>query len=365
MQAENIQLNYVQGSSDKVYHAALIESKDGWLVNFGYGRRGKPLKTGTKTAQPIPYDQAKRAYNKLVTEKQAKGYTADSSGTPFQGSHTAPKRTRWLPQLLNPIEKEDLTEVLSRFRGEVALQTKHDGERRLIIYEDGKLFGGNRRGLTVDLHPTIQAAFERLISKHDLKDFVFDAEDMGKYVIIFDVLKYDNSSLTNLPFRDRVEVLHRLKYMPASCGIVGTLFFDLPSYYTQIQSIQNHAQSLELNNAEGVVLRNPRAPYEVGRPNSWGNCLKLKFYASATCMVGSVHLTKRSIGIEVLDGYAIYDIGNCTIPPNYDMPAEGDMVEIKYLYAYREGSLYQPQYKGVRLDKTSPDTIESLKYKDT
>jgi bifunctional non-homologous end joining protein LigD len=47
------------------------------------------------------------------------------------------------------------------------------------------------------------------------------------------------------------------------------------------------------------------------------------------------------------------------------MPAIFDLVEIKYMYAYRKGSIYQPQYKGLRTDlKKEAATINQLKYKE-
>jgi len=52
-----------------------------------------------------------------------------------------------------------------------------------------------------------------------------------------------------------------------------------------------------------------------------------------------------------------------TIPPNYDIPEEGDLVEVRYLYVGTRGALYQPNYQGVRDDKSEPDTWESLKQK--
>jgi len=365
MSAENITLRFTQGSSDKVYKAALIEINRGYLVNFAYGRYGKPLKSGTKTAKALPYDQAKLAYDKLVNEKKSKGYTEDGSGKPFEGSVVAPDRTGYLPQLLNPIEREDLPGVFERFNNNVALQTKHDGERLIIIFKNGELYGSNRRGLKVGLHPSTQKALERFIEFVGVQDFVLDTEDMGEYVVVFDVLAWQSDDLSGESFRLRAIVLENLSSLAKEAGLEDVIIFDIPIYPQTIMDAERYVQACEVAGEEGVVFRFSKAPYEIGKPNSGGTCLKLKFWESATCMVGGIHPTKRSIGIQVVNGYAIYDIGNCTIPPNYDMPAEGDMVEIKYLYAYREGSLYQPQYKGVRLDKTSPDTIESLKYKDT
>src|SRR5476649_1417611 len=72
---EQITLYYRQGSSDKVYQASIAQQNGGYAVHFAYGRRGTTLQTGTKTQAPVPYDDAKRIYDKLVGEKTAKGYT--------------------------------------------------------------------------------------------------------------------------------------------------------------------------------------------------------------------------------------------------------------------------------------------------
>jgi bifunctional non-homologous end joining protein LigD len=365
MSTEQITLRFTQGSSDKVYKASLKESSPGfYLVNFAYGRRGKPLKTGTKTSAPVSYEIAKRAYDKLVTEKKSKGYTEDGSGKPFEGTVVAPDRTGYLPQLLNPIEAEDLSDVFRRFNGRVALQTKHDGERRIVICKDGQIQGSNRRGLAVDLHETIKKALERFLEYSTLWQVVFDCEDMGEHLVIFDILESNNENYAALPFKERAVILRNLSVLAMEAGIGDILIFDLPYYPPTALEAAMFIQGSDQMNEEGVVLRHASAHYEVGRPNSGGPCLKLKFYASATCMVGGVHPTKRSVSLMVLGRAVPVGVGNCTIPPNYPMPQEGDLVEVKYLYAYREGSLYQPQYKGVRSDKTDMDTIESLKYKD-
>ncbi|HZZ00926.1 MAG TPA: hypothetical protein VFE36_15300 [Candidatus Baltobacteraceae bacterium] len=46
------------------------------------------------------------------------------------------------------------------------------------------------------------------------------------------------------------------------------------------------------------------------------------------------------------------------------IPSVGDVVEIRYLYAYRGGSLYQPVYLGKRTDMDQSDCkLSQLKYK--
>ena len=55
MSNEKISLSFTDGSSDKVYQAELKEVDGGFNVTFQYGRRGKPLQSGTKTKTPVPY----------------------------------------------------------------------------------------------------------------------------------------------------------------------------------------------------------------------------------------------------------------------------------------------------------------------
>jgi bifunctional non-homologous end joining protein LigD len=69
------------------------------------------------------------------------------------------------------------------------------------------------------------------------------------------------------------------------------------------------------------------------------------------------------VAIAVWGGDALRPVGKVTIPPNYDVPKVGDLVEVRYLYVGSRGALYQPVYQGVRTDKDGPDTYASLKQK--
>ena len=57
--------------------------------------------------------------------------------------------------------------------------------------------------------------------------------------------------------------------------------------------------------------------------------------------------------------------GNVTIPPNHKIPAVGELVEIRFLYAIPgSNALYQPVYLGPREDIVHEDCVLSqLKYK--
>lgn len=68
-------LHYQAENSDKVYEVDLCQNTEGrYLVNFRYGRRGRNLKEGTKTARAIPLNRAEKIFDKLVADKIKKGY---------------------------------------------------------------------------------------------------------------------------------------------------------------------------------------------------------------------------------------------------------------------------------------------------
>ena len=72
---QRVTLHYQEGNSDKVYEVDLCQlSENKYLVNFRYGRRGKSLKEGSKTAQAVTLTKAEKIFNKLVADKKKKGY---------------------------------------------------------------------------------------------------------------------------------------------------------------------------------------------------------------------------------------------------------------------------------------------------
>jgi hypothetical protein len=74
---EQARLGFRQGTSDKVYEVDLVEVAPAqYVVNFRFGRRGKALRDGTKTATPVDLAKARAIFARLVAEKTAGGYQA-------------------------------------------------------------------------------------------------------------------------------------------------------------------------------------------------------------------------------------------------------------------------------------------------
>ena len=78
-----------------------------------------------------------------------------------------------------------------------------------------------------------------------------------------------------------------------------------------------------------------------------------------------MHATKRSVSLGLSAMGEIVEAGNVTIPTNQPIPAAGVVVEVRYLYAFRQsGAVYQPCYHGEREDiEPAECSTNQLKYR--
>ena len=351
LQAESITL-FREGSSDKIYQAELVPSGQGWKVNFAFGRRGNALQPGTKTNQPVSYNSARSIYLKLIAQKQAKGYTPGESGTRFQDTPNESKNTGVFPQLLNPIEASDLQTFLRDNR--YVCQEKFDGKRILIHRDGDKVEGINRNGLLVALP---QPLVDSISAIRVCSQFIMDGELLQDRYICFDILEHNYDDVRQLAYSDRLNLLEymsgefsdQIELAETAKGATKAPFFI----------------SLRERGAEGCVFKDKFARFSAGRPASGGTQRKFKFCETATFIVNAQN-DQRSVSLSLYNpDNRLVPAGNVTIPPNYPIPAVGALVEVRYLYAYREsGSIYQPVYGGVRDDISQADcSTNQLKYK--
>jgi bifunctional non-homologous end joining protein LigD len=115
-----------------------------------------------------------------------------------------------------------------------------------------------------------------------------------------------------------------------------------------------------------VVFKRLKAAHSAGRPNSGGDQLKLKFYEMASVIVMALTKGKRSVEMGVVKAPAVHPkaalmpakfqvdgvvpIGSVTIPANQEIPAVGSVCEVRYLYTYPTGSMFQTTYLRPRTD---------------
>jgi bifunctional non-homologous end joining protein LigD len=349
--AERITLYYRQGTSDKVYQASIEPAGELFIVNFAYGRRGATLQTGTKTEKPVYYEYAKRIYDKLVTEKMGKGYTPGPNGQPYQHTNKEQHVTGIAPQLLNPIDE---TEALTLIDDPLwCMQEKKDG-KRLLLWKDGAtVIGINRLGLTTGIPASIIKNAQEIPG-----DFLMDGECVGETLYVFDLLSENGRSTMADPYQSRLHTLTDLldhSWHPA-IQLIETAMESVDKV-SMLQTLRNEQR-------EGAVFKRLDAPYTPGRPNTGGTHLKYKFCATLSAVVAKVN-DQRSVELKLRKESEWVMAGNVTIPANHEVPSKGSVVEVRYLYAFREsGCLYQPVYLGLRSDIAAWEcTVEQLKYK--
>jgi bifunctional non-homologous end joining protein LigD len=350
--AENLTLYYREGSSDKVYQASMEPAGTGlFAVTFAYGRRGATLSTGSKTRSPVDYDTAKGIYDKLIREKMAKGYTPGPDGTPYRNGSAEKQPSGLLPQLLNPVGEADVQRLLQD--SAYCAQEKFDGRRLLLRKQDAVIDGINRKGLMIGLPEPVFQSF-RLFQV----DCVLDGECIGDVFYTFDLLHLGGRDQRPLSYQERLVALMNLL-----ASVEQRKIFLAETSYAPGQK-QDLFAWLQRERKEGIVFKQLDAPYTAGRPSSGGAQLKHKFYATLSAVVSKIN-AQRSVEIRLLgkDGWQV--AGNVTIPPNHPVPAIGQVVEVRYLYAFpASGILYQPVYLGLRSDVEQTECIVSqLKFK--
>lgn len=359
MEEQSINLYYCEGSSDKEYHAQVVEVAGGYNVTFQYGRRGSTLQTGTKNSVPLSLDEATKVYDKLVKSKLAKGYAPDETQTPTSytsiSQSKAERATGTYPQLLNVVEESELPALFKN--KDICAQEKHDGKRMMLQYDNEEATAINRTGLVCGAPAHLLAETERLGKLHNDAKLLLDGESVGDDFYAFDILFFKGVDVTDLPQHERERYLRECLYGSSVINIVHSEITDMAkaSLFMELQN----------NNKEGIVFKDRNAKYVPGRPNSGGTQLKFKFLAEATCRVASIHKSKRSFSVEVADGAGGHiGVGNITLYPNQEFPEVGQFVEIRYMNILRGGSLYQPVFKMVRDDKTEADLYDTLKFKN-
>lgn len=328
-----------ENSSDKEYHMQVAEVDGGFVVKYQYGRRGSTLTPGIKPAKPIPLDKAIKQFDSMCKERIGKSYTrADSTGTAAIDT-VAREKSGLLPQLLNAIDESALTTLFQD--NAMCMQEKQDGERVMVSRKDDVVVASNKLGFTRPLPQEVIAA----ILKLPCTEAILDGELVGNQYRIFDILSLDRVCQRKHGY------LRRYTVYTAFLADCGSPALKAVTGWFKPEEKKTHFERIKQAKGEGVVFKDIHTLYFDGRPNSGGPQLKYKFTESATCIVDRVSDARRSVALALLDERGTpVPIGNVTVPVNMAVPAVGALVEVRYLYRYEAGSLFQPVLLGVRND---------------
>jgi bifunctional non-homologous end joining protein LigD len=356
---KSITLYNTLNGRDAVYQLQIETSGAGFVVNYQNGRRGGTLASGTKTKSPVDYETAIKVFDKIVAEKTGKGYTEGEGGTAYVGTDKAERVSGYLPQLLNPVDESQLRRMLAD-HNYVAME-KYDGKCMLLQFKDGVAQAINRTGLFCGAPEPILAEFQAQCEICPDAETVIHGECVGDTFYAYDLLILHGRDARPDGFTDRHALLYSI-IDPEGGPIIQAPYV-----------VNGHKESFHRSlfdaNKEGIVLKQKDAPYTPGRPSSGGTQYKFKFQSEATCIVTGVSSTKRSFDVGVLASGIVtpadvVHMGSVAVPNNKPFPEVGQLVEIRYLYAFPNGgNLYQPFFKGIRDDKTEADRYETLKFK--
>lgn len=332
MAERSVTLYCTENGSDKVYKAEVAASQDGWAVHFWFGPRTGTLQAGTKTKSPVSKDEALRIWDKLVREKKAKGYHEGAHAPAYTAEDGTPRDTGLRPMLLTPASEEDLMRFLGD--SEWGAQEKLNGKRIMIRSTKGTVVGANRRGLECSIPQAVAGALRPY-------DAVLDGEMVGSRYHAFDLLE------------DQAEDLRPEDYAVRHSRLVQRFG---PSVFPEVQIVplalrqpEKRAlfESLKAKNAEGIVFKRLGGiGYTAGKVENLGraHAVKVKFYASAECIVVGWNSGRQSISLGAYDDQgALVPIGNVTVPAKYARHiVEQGVVQVRYLYATPGHQLYQP-----------------------
>jgi bifunctional non-homologous end joining protein LigD len=316
------------------------------------------MQTGTKTRTPVSKEEALKIWEKLIHEKKAKGYHEGEAAPAYTEEDGTTKDTGLRAMLLTPASEDDALRFLSD--PQWGAQEKLNGKRIMIRSTQGTVVGANRRGLACSIPQAVASALARV-------DAVLDGEMMGARFFAFDLLE------------DQMVDLRREDYAFRHSKLVERFG---PSVFPEIQIVplalrqtEKRAlfEALKAKNAEGIVFKMLGGiGYSAGKVENLNqaHAVKVKFYASAECIVTGWNSGRQSISLGAYDERGVLiPIGNVTVPKKYVHQIEVEcVVQVRYLFATLGHQLYQPTLDpssgSIRRDDKKPAEclLAQLKY---
>lgn len=233
-------------------------------------------------------------------------------------------------------------------------QQKVDGDRLMVVVEDGRVRALNRDG----------RLYSNPVPRKVLRQFegmpgtwCFDGELLDE-LWLFDLPMAGGDVVApNMPYEFRQSVLERVFASWQPDPVVRLL----PTARTQWakRSLIDQVMS---SRHEGIVFRNLSASYLSGPKRGLG-MLKAKHVKTIDCVVTGVRVDGRNnCHVSVFEQGHLVEVGSCAM---LGKPAvvPGDVVEVKYLYADTNRRLVQSAFLRVRDDKAPTEcTIDQLVY---
>lgn len=263
------------------------------------------------------------------------------------------------PMLARPLALSQVDNYLSDDAW--VAQQKLDGDRILILVQDGRVQALNREG-----EPRRNRVPQKVLDQ--FKSFAslpgtwcFDGELMTTEELwLFDLPVAADKVATSHPFEFRHAVLER--FMAAGAWPTSPCVRLLPVANTTAAKAALFSEVQE-RGGEGLVLRHREGPYRPGKRSDM--MLKAKLTFTVDAVVHEVRPDGRNnCTYRLFDNGAWVPAGSCSLEARPEV-RPGDVIEVRALYASPEGLLYQPVMLRVRHDKAPTEcTVDQLRYTD-
>lgn len=366
---KSVELFFQEGTSDKLYVAAIVEEAGAYTVRVQWGRRGSSLNTGNKAVR-VGLPEAQKTFDRLVREKTGKGYQAitkevkPAAVAPPEGEGSGSKVTGkrakvgFSAQLLNAIEDHEVEAFLAN--DAVLAQQKLDGIRVLAHIEADGVLPTNRDGQkTAGVSAQLLEGLRQLPEGTVVDGEVLAGEE-GPAYWVFDVLKVGDRDVTKLGYEERWQLLDG-ELEPAFSGEIYVV-----SIAVGAKKKRALYEKLKAAQAEGIVFKERTAPYQAGRPSSGGTQRKHKFVKSADVVLLSNAGNAYLMG--VYEGAKLHEVGKVFAGTTNASRAQIDallgagkkpVAEVQYLYATDDEQLFQPVFVRLRDDKQAKACLKS------
>jgi ATP-dependent DNA ligase len=264
------------------------------------------------------------------------------------------------PMLARPVDLRQVDSYLTD--NDWVAQQKLDGDRILILVQDGRVQALNREGgpRRNRVPQKVLDQFQTFVSLPGT--WCFDGELMagGGAFWIFDLPTAADKVRTTDPFEFRHAVLER--FMAGGSWPTDPCVRLLPVAHTT-EAKQALFAELQERGGEGLILRHREGPYRAGKRSDM--MLKAKFTFTVDAVVHEVRPDGRNnCTYRLFDNGLWVPAGSCSLEARPDV-RPGDVIEIRALYASPDGLLYQPVMVRVRDDKSpTACTVDQLRYTD-
>lgn len=239
------------------------------------------------------------------------------------------------PELLTPLAIEEAAHYVIEDR--YWLQEKCDGVRLLVRKQGDRVEGWNRQGEPTAVNPVLASRIRAI----EIEEFVLDGEweHSGNYRC-WDLLQCGDLDLRDIEYAERHRALV-WSFVPQ---------IDVLPSATSIEGKEEMLARLQEQRAEGVVIKDSKAPYKAGRA---GQHFKVKFYRTATARVREVDPVRDRVSIEMVQDGVWREVCGLKVPNG--TLRRGQFVEVRFLYGTLETRLVQPCFVRVREDVADSD----------